>query len=130
MREDGLRAAAAVAAATGARLLCEVFPTRLQRGAGLPKVERLAYLPELASVQLAGLKHLVLVDTKAPVSFFAYPGKKSYLVPDGCQVHELASPSDDAVGSLNALAAALGASPDAAGDGCAGRAARRARPAS
>jgi acetolactate synthase-1/2/3 large subunit len=109
LREDGLRAAAAIAAATGARLLCEVFPTRLQRGAGLPAVERLAYLPELASVQLAGLKQLVLVDTKAPVSFFAYPGKKSYLVPDGCQVLELASPADDAVGSLNALAASLDA---------------------
>ena len=112
LREDGLRAAAAIAAATGARLLCEVFPTRLQRGAGLPALERLAYLPELASVQLAGLKRLVLVDTKAPVSFFAYPGKKSYLVPDGCQVLELASPSDDAVGSLTALAAAVGAAPE------------------
>ena len=89
-----------------------MFPTRLQRGAGLPAVERLAYLPELASVQLAGLKQLVLVDTKAPVSFFAYPGKKSYLVPDGCQVHELASPSDDAVGSLSALAASLGVALD------------------
>ncbi len=104
LREDGLRAAAAVAAATGARVLCEVFPTRLQRGAGLPVVERLAYLPELASVQLAGLKHLVLVDTKAPVSFFAYPGKKSYLVPDGCQVHELAS----AVGRRGRLADGAG----------------------
>ncbi|HEV3056585.1 MAG TPA: acetolactate synthase large subunit [Solirubrobacteraceae bacterium] len=112
LREDGLRAAAAIAAATGARLLCEVFPTRLQRGAGLPAVERLAYLPELASVQLAGLKRLVLVDTKAPVSFFAYPGKKSYLVPDGCQVLELASSADDAVGSLTALAAAVGAAPE------------------
>jgi acetolactate synthase-1/2/3 large subunit len=63
----------------------------------------------LASVQLAGLKHLILVDAKAPVSFFAYPGKKSYLVPDGCEVHELAAPSDDAIGTLEALAEALGA---------------------
>ena len=60
-------------------------------------------------MQLAGLKHLILVDAKAPVSFFAYPGKKSYLVPDGCEVHELAAPDDDAVGSLEALADALGA---------------------
>ena len=36
----------------------------------------------------SGLKHLVLVDAKAPVSFFAYPGKTSYLVPDGCEVHD------------------------------------------
>jgi acetolactate synthase-1/2/3 large subunit len=108
LREPALRAATAIASATGARLLAEVFPTRWERGAGVPAVERLAYIPELASVQLAGLKHLVLVDTKAPVTFFAYPGKKSYLVPEGCQVNELAAPTDDALGSLEALAAALG----------------------
>ena len=109
LREPGLLAAARVAAATGAQLYAEVFPRRIERGAGLPHVERIAYLAELAGVQLAGLKHLILVDAKAPVSFFAYPGKKSYLVPDGCEVHELASPSDDALGSLDALVEALGA---------------------
>jgi acetolactate synthase I/II/III large subunit len=109
LREPGLIAAGRVVAATGAKLLAEVFPTRLERGAGLPAVERLPYLAELASVELAGLKHLILVDTKAPVSFFAYPGKKSYLVPDGCEVHELAAPTQDALGSLEALVDALDA---------------------
>jgi acetolactate synthase I/II/III large subunit len=61
-------------------------------------------------VQLAGLAHLVLVDTKPPVSFFAYPGKRSYLVPGGCEVHVLAAPEDDALGSLEALAEALSGS--------------------
>jgi len=60
-------------------------------------------------VQLADVRHLILVDAKAPVSFFAYPGKKSYLVPDTCTVHTLASPVQDTVGSLNKLAQALGA---------------------
>ena len=32
--------------------------------------------------QLDGLEHLILVDAKSPVSFFAYPGKKSSLVSD------------------------------------------------
>jgi acetolactate synthase-1/2/3 large subunit len=109
LREAGLSVAGRLAAATGARLLCETFPARLERGAGLPALERLAYLPELASVQLAGLKHLVLVDAKAPASFFAYPGRRSYLVPDGCEVHELAAASEDVIGSLEALADALGA---------------------
>jgi acetolactate synthase-1/2/3 large subunit len=109
LREPGLVAAARVAAATGAKLYAEVFPARIERGAGLPHVERIAYLAELAGVQLDGLEHLVLVDAKAPVSFFAYPGKKSYLVPDGCEVHELAAPADDAVGSLSALVEALDA---------------------
>jgi acetolactate synthase-1/2/3 large subunit len=43
------------------------------------------------------------------VTFFAYPGKKSDLVPDGCEVHELASPASDVAGSLAALADELGA---------------------
>ena len=54
LREPGLLAAARIAAQHGAKLFCEVFPTRLERGAGLPAVERIAYLAELASLQLAG----------------------------------------------------------------------------
>jgi acetolactate synthase-1/2/3 large subunit len=110
LRADALIDAARVAAATGAKLLAETFPTRLERGAGLPPVERLAYVPELASVQLSGLKHLILVDTKAPVTFFAYPGLKGALVPDGCEVHELAAPGGDVLGSLVGLVEAAGAS--------------------
>ncbi|MBT0570170.1 acetolactate synthase large subunit [Curvibacter sp. CHRR-16] len=109
LREPALLAAAAIAAQTGAKLYAEVFPTRMQRGAGLPHVERIAYLAELASVQLAGLDHLVLVDAKAPVSFFAYPGKKSYLVPEGCAVHALSTPQHDVLASLQRLVQAAGA---------------------
>ncbi|MBA3653594.1 MAG: acetolactate synthase large subunit [Actinobacteria bacterium] len=96
VREDGLRAASRIAVAIGAKLLCETFPARLERGAGLPAIERLGYLAEFAQMQLAGVRHLVLVDAKAPVSFFAYPDKPSYLVPDDCEVHE--------IGDLEALA--------------------------
>ena len=110
LREPALLAAAKIAAASGAKLYAEVFPTRLQRGAGLPPIERIAYLAELAAVQLAGLEHLILVDAKAPVSFFAYPGKPSDLVPPDCRVHTLADPGQDAAASLQALVDALGAS--------------------
>jgi acetolactate synthase-1/2/3 large subunit len=43
------------------------------------------------------------------VTFFAYPGLKSSLVPDGCHVHELVTPSEDLPTSLQALVEALGA---------------------
>jgi len=109
LRAPALMAVARIAAHTGAKLFAEVFPMRLERGAGLPPVERIAYLAELASVQLTGLDQLILVDTKAPVSFFAYPGKESYLVPEGCQLHELASPRQDVLGSLEKLSTAVGA---------------------
>ena len=109
LREPCLVAAARIAAHSGVVLLAETFPTRLERGVGLPAVERIAYLAELASVQLADVKHLVLVDAKAPVSFFGYPGKKSYLVPDTCSVHTLVAPGQDASASLEKLVCALGA---------------------
>ncbi|MBE0482933.1 MAG: acetolactate synthase large subunit [Bacterioplanes sp.] len=109
LREPSLMAAAKLAAHCGIKLLAETFPTRIERGAGLPPVERLAYLAELAGVQLADIEHLILVDCKAPVSFFAYPGKKSDLVPDTCTVHVLATPDQDPAASLEKLAAAVGA---------------------
>lgn len=108
--ERGLRAASQISEKTGAKLFCEVFPTRLERGEGVPAVERIAYLAELATVQLDGYDHLILVDAKAPVSFFAYPGKKSYLVPEGCTAHTLVERHEDAVASLEALVEAVGAS--------------------
>jgi len=107
--EEGLVAASKIAEKTGAKLFTEVFPTRLERGAGIPPVERLAYLAEMASVQLKGYKNLIIIDAMEPVSFFAYPGKKSYLVPEGCTVHNLVETNQDAVGSLQALVAAVGA---------------------
>ena len=98
-----------IAQHTGARLFAEVFPTRMERGAGLPPVERLAYLAELASVQLAGLEHLIVVDAKSPVSFFAYPGKPSDLLPRGCELHTLAAPHEDVAASVQRLLQATGA---------------------
>ena len=109
LREPGLLAAARLAAHSGVTLLAETFPARMERGAGLPSVDRIAYLAELAGVQLADINHLILVDSTAPVSFFAYPGKKSYLVPDHCTVHTLATPEQDTTASLEKLVKILGA---------------------
>src|SRR6202011_6037122 len=44
LTERGLRAASRIGAATGARLLAETFPARMERGAGVPAVDRLDYL--------------------------------------------------------------------------------------
>ncbi len=107
--EHALALASRAAAATGAKLLAETFPARLRRGAGVPAVERLGYLSEFAEAQLAGVQRLVIVDTKAPVTFFAYPGKNSELVPEGCEVLHLGSPAHDVVGALATLVAQLDA---------------------
>lgn len=104
-----LGAVADLAAATGAEVLCETFPARLARGAGRPPVERLGYLAEFAAMRLDGIRHLVLLDAKSPVSFFAYPGKLSDLVPEGCTVHAVAGPGDDVVAAVEALIGSVGA---------------------
>jgi acetolactate synthase I/II/III large subunit len=103
-RERGLVAASRIAAATGVKLFAETFPARIERGAGLPNVERLGYLAEQVQWQLTDVKHLVLVGAKSPVSFFAYPGKASELVPDGCQVHVLSVLGEDGTEALEHLA--------------------------
>ena len=105
-RERGLRAVSRIATATGAKVLVETFPARVERGAGLPTFERLAYLAEAAGFQLSGAEHLVLAGARSPVSFFAYPGKASDLVPQGCRLHAV---TGDVVATLEDLADAMAA---------------------
>lgn len=104
LHRAGLEAASRIAAGTGARLLAETFPARLERGAGLPALDRLAYLAEFAAAQLTGVRQLILAGARAPVSFFAYPGQASSLVPGQCRVHQLAGPGDDVPAALEAMA--------------------------
>lgn len=107
----GIRAASRIAATYGVKLLAPTFPTRLERGAGRPEIERLSYLGDFARLQLDGTQHLVLIDSPFPVTFFGYPGANGDLVPQGCEVHVLAEPGDDAAGALERLAHDVGAAP-------------------
>ena len=105
----GLEALGRVAAKTGAVLFGDTFAPRMERGAGRPVVRRMPYFAEDAAAALADFDVLVLVGTTAPVSFFAYPGKPSFLAAPGCAIHPLASPDEDVVAALTDLADALGA---------------------
>jgi acetolactate synthase-1/2/3 large subunit len=109
LQEQGLRAAGQIAAKTGARLLCDTFAPRLQRGAGRVPVERLPYFAEQVVEFLAGTELLVLVGAQPPVSFFAYPDKPSWLTPQGCRIAVLAHPQEDGTAALESLVEALGA---------------------
>ena len=102
LSERGLRAASRISVATGTRLLAETFPARMERGAGVPGVDRLAYLAEQAEAQLAGVDHLILAGARSPVSFFAYPGRASDLAPGSVAV--LAEPDQDVEAALDLLA--------------------------
>ncbi|HEY7547728.1 MAG TPA: acetolactate synthase large subunit [Blastocatellia bacterium] len=115
LSENGLTAAARIAAVSGCKLVCETFSARQERGAGLPRVERLPYFPEQAMSLLSQFRAIILVGAKAPVSFFGYPGIPSFLTSPYQSVESLASLAEDAEGALEALALSLGA-PSAAGE--------------
>lgn len=92
---------------TGCRLCMETFPTRVSRGAGSAKMEKLPYLAEMAIDHLKEVDTLVLLGAPAPVSFFAYPNVPSVLQADGCTMFELGTPNDDSLAAANALVATL-----------------------
>ena len=104
LREESLYAAGRIAEASGARLVCEVFPARFQRGAGRVLVQRLPYFAEAAMAALEGTEQMILVGTKAPVAFFAYPGKPGWLTPEQCELHTLATADQDPLSALEAVA--------------------------
>jgi acetolactate synthase-1/2/3 large subunit len=107
----GLVAAGRIAAATGARLLAPYPLTRLQRGAGIPRVDRVQYVLEQGIEQFKEFRQLILVGAQPPVAYFAYPGKSGEFTPPECEVRTLAKPGEDYVGALDALAQALSARP-------------------
>ena len=109
LRQEGLDLAGRIAAKTGARLIAQGSNARTQRGRGRVFVERVPYVVDQAVRVLAGLKHIILVGSKMPVAFFAYPDKPSLLAPADAQGHILARPEEDLIGALEALADEIGA---------------------
>lgn len=89
-------------------LFGDTFIARIPRGVGRVDLPRLPYFAEQAIEALGELDYLIVAGTKAPVSFFAYPGVPSELTPAGAELLTLAGPEADAAGALEALALALG----------------------
>ncbi len=98
--------------AAGVRVMCDTFVGRLARGAGRFGPDRMAYFAEMAMDDLVGVDLMILAGTAEPVAFFAYPGKPSILVPEGCATMVLSERSEDTAEALSALADAMDA-PDA-----------------
>ena len=109
LRGRALMDAYRVSAATGVRIMAQGSNARIARGRGRPAVERVPYPVDMALSALEGTRHLILVGSKAPVAFFAYPGKPGNLYPQDCAVHILARPEQDLADALARLAEALGA---------------------
>jgi acetolactate synthase-1/2/3 large subunit len=102
--DAGLKAAERIAKASHACIFADRNAARLASGRGRFQPQRVGYFPEKAAAQLAGLQHIFLIEAKAPVSFFAYPDRKSTLLPDDCRITALARPGDDGLGTVETLA--------------------------
>ena len=106
---EGLANAGRVAEATGARLMCPTSNARRERGAGRVLVQPLPYFAEQIEAELEGVEAIVFAGAKPPVSFFAYPGKASWLTPENCEIVYASHGHEDTVDALNRLADAVGA---------------------
>lgn len=108
-RGNALELAGKVANASGCRLGSQFFTARIERGAGRTPIERIPYAVAPGSAFLKDFKHLITVETKEPVAFFAYPDKPSLLKPEGTLVHPLVEADEDSALAFEMLLDALGA---------------------
>jgi acetolactate synthase-1/2/3 large subunit len=109
LRENALALAGRIATATGARILAQGSNARIARGAGRVPIERLPYPVDQALAVLKDVRHLILVGSKAPVAFFAYPDKPSVLTPEPCEILRLSTLAEDSISALEWLADEVGA---------------------
>lgn len=101
---EGLLLAARIKAATGCDLLSENFPGRIERGAGLPDVERIPYLPEMAQPMLARYANFVIVGAREPIAFFGYQGLTGSFLSDSQPRLRLGEGPGSLIAALTALA--------------------------
>jgi len=109
LRAPCLELAGRIAAKTGCGILTEGANTRLERGAGRVQAERIPYVVDKALGVMREAGNLVLVGSREPVAFFAYPNKPSLLMAEGTRSTKLAGIEDDMQAALEALAMELGA---------------------
>lgn len=109
LTEDMLDIAGRIAAKTGCKLLCEWANATLERGAGRVAIDRVPYPIDQALATLAPFKRIVLVGARAPIGFFAYPGKPAILTADGAEIIDLCKTSQDIHAALEAISKGTGA---------------------
>ena len=100
--------AACIKAVFGCDLIAETFPARMERGVGLPRIDRVPYVPDLALNLLGSYEAVVLAGAAKPVTFFGYKDTPASLLGAGQEVVALGE-GPDALAELGWLAEALGA---------------------
>ncbi|WP_299842147.1 acetolactate synthase large subunit [uncultured Jannaschia sp.] len=100
-----------ICAATGASLRAPTSNRRVERGAGRAGIEKVPYPIDQALASLGPFRRAVLIETVPPVAFFAYPGRPSHLLPEGCETFTLTGRDGDGPAAVAALADHVGAAP-------------------
>lgn len=109
LRGRGLYAAGRIKSVTGCRLFAPSLFGYMERGSGLPSVDRIPYFPEQATALFSDFEVIVLAGVPEPVTFFGYPGIKSSILSDQQEKIVLCTEHQDVAGALEELAEALGA---------------------
>ncbi len=109
LRKSGLDAAARIQKTIGCNLFTQTFPGYMERGAGLPIVERLPYFPRQATKLISPFEVVLLAGAPEPVAFFGYPGFASKILADEQERITLCTDRQNVVEALETLADELGA---------------------
>jgi acetolactate synthase-1/2/3 large subunit len=109
LRKPGLDAAARIQKAIGCDLLTQTFPGYVERGSGLPIVERLPYFPKQATAMISRYEVVLFAGASEPVAFFGYPGARSKILADEQERITLCTERQNVVEALEYLADAVGA---------------------
>ena len=105
-----------ISQATGASLMADFVNAHVARGRGRLQLERVPYTTDAAVEALRPFDHIILVNAKPPVGFFAYPNKPSTHYRADAQLHVLTRPEQDPLQALHRLVEALRAPPAAIPD--------------
>ena len=104
------RAVSRICSVLGATAYAETFPSRAERGQGLPAFDRLPYFPEPARAVLDEADLVVLAGALPPITYFGYDGHPSELV-EPARLLVVGEPGHPVAQRLEQLAEELGAPP-------------------
>ncbi len=104
----GAELAGQISERTGCRLLAPFFAARMEFGHGAVAFEPLYYPGDMNAELLKDISSITLVGENPPVNFFAYPGKPSTPEAPGSAIDRLCHGDWDILGTLRALADAVG----------------------
>lgn len=110
LRKRGLHAVSRIRKAMGCDLFSQFLPGYVDRGLGLPPVERIPHFPGQATSLLSTYGAVLFAGTGEPVTFFGYAGVRGRILNDAQEKITLCTDRQDVVEALECLADTLGAS--------------------